>query len=722
MDRWVNSLTLAGRVASWAKFCTLLSMTAICTLLSVPAGLRAADTIPPEPEEEFVASDSPSGGAPRVEMRATKAQPPSKAKATTSGPQPTQSKRKAPAAKPAAPPLPPAQPIAEPDTSEPATPATSEKQSAPEPTPAAAALDEGDASVAVQKEAEAGEGRRKLNIDLASFKGVQPGHTTAEEVDREWGKPKHIKPGDDGQVEHIYKIDPFDRVSLTIHDNLVTSLLILLEAPLPPDVVAQQLQLDDVKAVTVYDARGQALGQAFPERGVLFTYATDTEEPAVSQIVLEPIDAQTFVLRAEQHAHDSYLASLEDADYAISLNVRNARAHYVRAQILLNMGDLEAALKAAEQSVALEPDTAEFRLQHARILLRAADFTGAQQQLEDVLTMKKLSALLKARAQLELGHCAAQCASPDHAKALKHHQDAIALAETLVSDKRTSVRHGAKLVLIDAHLAIAQDIAAGRWQHKNKVVPKWLDRASAFAEEMISHDQGTSELRLHVSQGALAALAMLSEPPDAQTWIDSLLQIGKEQVDGAEDAAVRASWQWRLAISLSDAMQVEQARRDHESAIDMGKLALEMFKQSGTAGKQLPAHDYLVGRVYYRLGNIEAVDRQQHKPAIAWYDKAVSLLESPLPPSALTDAGQQGEAFISMAVSYWEAGGRDEALRLTRQGVQLLEKAVEESIVSRSALAIPYGNLASMHEEMGQAKEARKYAALAQKCERTEKK
>ena len=727
--RWRLALSLMfGLIVGWAT------------------AVQAADPLPAEPADEVIVTDAPRVAPGRVEVRATKAQPDPKAQPLRKA-EPLAPKSKSPALK-SKPLVPKSKPAV--DEQDSAAPAEKEPrvtpQSAPTTPPPTADVDgaakdgeaaaaptedlmpvadddaQGAASLAAVPTDENGAVRKKVEVDPASFKGVHPGRTTAADVESDWGPPKQIKKGEQGEAQHIYKIDPFDRVSLTLVDNVVTSILILLDKPLPPDVVAKQLQMEDVEAVTVRDTRGQALGQAFPERGVLFTFAPDTDSPAVSQIVLEPVDPQSFVLRAEQHVADAYLASLEDVDYAIGLNARNARAHWVRAQILLNMGDLEAALKAAEQAVSLEPDTAEFRLLLARILARSAEFAGAVQHLEDILTLNKLSGLLKARTQLELGYCAAQAAKPNYPQALKHHQEAITLTEPLVTDERTAVRHAAKEILIAAHLGIAHDIASGRWQHKNKVVPKWLDRASAFAEEMITHDQGSIELRLRVSEGALAALAALPEPPDAQAWIDIMLQVGKDLVDSSGDVAVRQSCQWRLALALSDAMQIEQIRRQHEPATEYAKLALEMFKQAGKVGVQVPSHDYLIGRVYYRLGSMQAVDREDHKKAIAWYDKAVSLLESPMPPSALTDAGRQGETFISMAVSYWEAGGRDEALRLTRQGVQLLEKAVDESLINRAALAIPYGNLASMHEELGQAKEARKYADLAQKCERNETK
>lgn len=72
-----------------------------------------------------------------------------------------------------------------------------------------------------------------------------------------------------------------------------------------------------------------------------------------------------------------------------------------------------------------------------------------------------------------------------------------------------------------------------------------------------------------------------------------------------------------------------------------------------------------------------------------------------------------------MAVSYWELNKRDEALRLTKQGIKLMQQGVEEGLLAKSALAVPYGNLASMHAELGDKQLAAEFAELAEKCAHT---
>jgi tetratricopeptide (TPR) repeat protein len=333
--------------------------------------------------------------------------------------------------------------------------------------------------------------------------------------------------------------------------------------------------------------------------------------------------------------------------------------------------------------------------------------------------LSKLSKLMQAQAYCQLGDFVAASATRDHQQALAHHMQAIKLAEPLSVDPRISVRRAAKEILVDANLAVAHDIAWGRWQQKARVVPKWLERAGSFAADLVQKEHATSEIRLRVNLRTLAAWAGVPDAPDPSTTIQSTIEIGKSLVEGTEDEARKARLAWDVGLGLVDAMEIHHARRQEGAAVEAGTLAGELLKEGEAAGAQVAGHDYLVGRLYYRLGNIHAVNREDHKQAIAWYDKAISLLESPVP-ATLADNGTQGETFISMAVSYWEIGGRDEAIRLTREGVGLVEKAVEEGLLAKTALVIPYGNLSSMHEELGDKAAAHKYSELAARCEQTD--
>jgi hypothetical protein len=102
-----------------------------------------------------------------------------------------------------------------------------------------------------------------------------------------------------------------------------------------------------------------------------------------------------------------------------------------------------------------------------------------------------------------------------------------------------------------------------------------------------------------------------------------------------------------------------------------------------------------------------------HVKAAQWYDKAEPLLSGARPESDLYAPRREGEMLVSMGVTFWQLGEQDHALKLTQNGVNLVESAVEQGILAKTALAIPYGNLATMYQKVGENTSAAKYAKLA---------
>jgi hypothetical protein len=117
--------------------------------------------------------------------------------------------------------------------------------------------------------------------------------------------------------------------------------------------------------------------------------------------------------------------------------------------------------------------------------------------------------------------------------------------------------------------------------------------------------------------------------------------------------------------------------------------------------------------LYFYMGAVYAVHEQDHTKATQWYDKAVPLLTGPRPVSELYSPRREGEVLVSMGVTYWQQGQQARALELTQSGANLIELAVEDGILAKGALSVPYGNLAAMYEQMGEATNATKYAELA---------
>lgn len=169
-------------------------------------------------------------------------------------------------------------------------------------------------------------------------------------------------------------------------------------------------------------------------------------------------------------------------------------------------------------------------------------------------------------------------------------------------------------------------------------------------------------------------------------------------------------------MALYDAVQVYQMRAQRDQAMKYGRQAAELL-EAGRAGQDSAMDAYLIGRLYFRLGSIQAIGEQNHREAVGWFDKAIPVLQQAAGQLPALERGRLGETFVSMGVSYWETNQKDAAIKLTEQGVELMEKAAADGGLQVSALEVPYTNLASMHRQLGQEALAAKYLekAAAQK-------
>ena len=116
----------------------------------------------------------------------------------------------------------------------------------------------------------------------------------------------------------LFGVGPFKKIEVAVSGTVVASIVIQLEKPFPAGAVIKQLQLSNVRPVFISNELGDVLGQAFPERGVMFAFVQNHEpgRPSmqVDKIVLEPIDAEAFILRAETNLDSNYKRTLADLE------------------------------------------------------------------------------------------------------------------------------------------------------------------------------------------------------------------------------------------------------------------------------------------------------------------------------------------------------------------------------------------------------------------------
>jgi tetratricopeptide (TPR) repeat protein len=220
-----------------------------------------------------------------------------------------------------------------------------------------------------------------------------------------------------------------------------------------------------------------------------------------------------------------------------------------------------------------------------------------------------------------------------------------------------------------------------------------------------------------LAQGALVACAGADGKVDSIPWARMALQTGKPLVSVASDSWTKLLLQWQLGVALSDGLAADELRGAVSHALPNTSLTITYMETGAKARRETPADAFRLGWLYYRMGSLHAVQRNDHKTAIAWYEKAFPLLDRPIPATLRNQQGRYGEWLVSMGISYWEEGTHEFALQLTDAGLQHVQEAVNRKLTDEKSLIIPYSNLAFMHDAMGHKSEAQNFLQLAAKYE-----
>jgi tetratricopeptide (TPR) repeat protein len=561
----------------------------------------------------------------------------------------------------------------------------------------------------------------RIAAEPAKFNGIQPGTSTKEDVLAAWAEPARSVSTSDGTVLS-YKIEPFRSVEVLVTGDTVSAIKVELAGCLPPNRLAKQLSLDKIEAVDVTDAHGVALGQAYPERGVLFMFAqTETADvqlaaptsPSVTHVVIQPLDANAFALRAENRLHGPYQQNIHDLETALSLEPNFAHAHWLLADIQLAIGQADRAEAEAAEACELEPDNAAYQLRRAEALKMLGRYDDATHAVRAVLDRENTPPIVKAQALHEMALLAALGDASIAAKAISFDTKAIETADSLATSEDVKERRAAKRLLVEAHLTIAQQIASHSFSNKLQSVSSWVGRASGLAEAMITDDGGSVELRLLVAKEALASLASFKPTSDPAPWIAEAKQAADALAQQWDDPLWQRRIQWELGQTYFHAVRIEHSRMQSAAALRYGQLAIENLAEGASTRQAVPFSERLVGELYFQIGAVHAVHKQDHTAAVEWYDKALPLLTAPRPASELFAPQRDGEELVSMGVSYWHVGDKDHAVELTLEGAELVQQAVEDGVLPKSSLGVPYGNLAAMYRQLGETSDAAKYAELA---------
>ena len=555
-----------------------------------------------------------------------------------------------------------------------------------------------------------------LSIDPASFRGVFPGKTTREEVNANWGAGE-VFTREDGDQGMFWKIEPFDRVEVSFAGDKVTAIRIKLADPVAVTDLARQLEIADLRTVSILDEQGVSIGEVYPERGVILSVKPGTQ--AASAIMIEPLDPESFVLRAEGEMETCSANAVADLLYAIQLDPQHVRAHRLLLAMTSEQGKWTQGLRLAETARKLDPADVWTQIKHAGVLLALDRPAEARSVLEAVKSQDNTSPLVTAQVQRLLGRADLAGDKADHQAAVEHFADAIRRASALTTKRSPAVQAAAAEVMLDAHLGTALAIAKGTWQQKSRVIPKWITRAETLVGEYKGSETEKLVLELQLCRGALAAAAGSAEAIEPMPWVKRLLELRDRMGEEISDPWRRRQIDWEVGQGLGDALAAAQKRGDASDMLENCTLTAAYLERGAEHRELTAAERRSCGELLFRIGIMHSLQRGDHATAVTWFDRAIPLWEEETGQVAAADPGRLGESYVSMAISYWQVERREDALALSRRGVELMVAAVDGNRLEERALAVAYGNLSTMYAESGDEDQSRTYAEMASRAEAT---
>ena len=495
---------------------------------------------------------------------------------------------------------------------------------------------------------------------------------------------------------------------------MVESIRIKLNDPVPVKQLAEQLEIDDLRTVSILDEQGVSIGEVFPERGVVISVKPGTQSAVA--LLLEPLDAEAFVLRAEGDIEESSAHAVTDLQYAVQIDPKHARAQRLLLVLLSEQGRWREALTVAEAAEVIDPVDIWTRLKHASVLLSLGRTAEAREKVEAVKAQENIAPLVTAQTARMLGRIELAEPLPDYQKSVGNFEAAIRTATPLLTSASASIQAAARDVLLDAHLGTALAIAKGTWQQKGRVIPKWIARSETLVADSKTAGRDRDQMEIHLCRGALAAAAGSAEGVESHPWVKRLLEAREKLGASVTDPARRRQIDWEVGRGLADALTASLLRNDASDMLDNATLTAA-YLESGAEQRQLSvAERREMGDLLFRIGILHSLQKGDHATAVTWFDKVVPLWDGD---QSFGDSGRIGESFVSMAISYWQVNRREDALTISRKGVELMVEAVDRKELDERSLAVAYGNLSTMHAEEGDDEQSKNYAELASRAEAT---
>ena len=552
----------------------------------------------------------------------------------------------------------------------------------------------------------------RVSLQATSFSGLIAGESTAEQVRQELGEPTTTL-SQSGMLVQTYMLEPYDRVGVVLRADLLESIHVQLAEPVQIDELCKQLELPAAQGVDLPVTDGELQTRLYAKHGVSLYYLVLDGAILVQKVDFHRIRQHDLLRVAKELEHREYIRALELARISQQLDPDLAEAFAIEARVTARAGQIALALNALTRVSRLDPADNQSRLLQAQLWAQVNRRQMAIKQAREIRNNSEVAPLVRAQATLVLAELIGQAGDAD--AALQYFKEAIERASQAAKDTSGSDRDTAILVLIEAHRAVAREIARGEWHESEKVVAieRWLDVASELGEQLQSRQAAPVLLELEGLAARLEIQRGLQVKFDETAISEQFFQLGESLIEQSTDELFQQEVHWQIGRGLFSAARLAKDRGAFDEAIAQGMLAHKHLKAAMSPREEDLEGKALIGGISFLVGSQHAIARQDHEQAVTWYQRALPFLNHAGMENSWTRRGWHGERFVSMGLSFWKTGDRERGLELTEQGIAWVEKAVQQDGFPRRHLEVPYGNASIMYQTLGRQEQARKMAERA---------
>ena len=544
------------------------------------------------------------------------------------------------------------------------------------------------------------------------FQQLTPGVSSATDLENKFGAAQE-KIEENGVETRTFQVGPFQQVKVAVSDKIVRSIQVFFKESYAPQDMAKELGIAKFEPLVIRDSEGVATGRVYPERGATLVYVPDSDPVEVKQLILEPISAASFLQRAQLNQHSHYQNSLDDLTKVQQLDPKSEEAHVMEARILMQMGQFKHAMRAVETAMQLQSGSHVQQLLKAEIQHQSGQWEAAEKTIQQILEDDQVNRLLRSQATCLRGDLYGRQGQRDYQKAIQYHLDGIKQARSLVAAEDPDMSRRAKRTLLDAHLAIANDIAWGDWQNKTTVVPKWLKNSQTLLDNLSKSSIKDEALTICVQEQILSAYMGIGGELDGTKVAESLTKNYNELMKRDADALFKQRVRWITGSALYCAGRVAQKQGKSQDALRHATDAHHLLTTVIASRDVVVREEILIGDTCFLVGSLHAVYKTDHWEAVNWYERALKEYEQPAVKDQIMNHGLHGERLVSMGLSFWQSGDHQRGLQLTQAGTEMIEKAVEKEDYQSQVLAVPYGNLVAMYRHLENEKLAQQFAERA---------